>query len=80
MREKESDILILKMEVRDFHKLDDTYAWNYHKGCRLQWLDKNRIIFNTAIGGKICSKSININTKTEKYMIGLLMQLIVMEL
>ena len=53
-------------KLGDFHKLDDTYAWNYHKGCRLQWLDKNRIIFNTAIGGKICSKSINIITKTEK--------------
>ena len=30
----------------DFHEIGTTSAWNYHKGCRLQWLDDNNVIFN----------------------------------
>ncbi|MBR2007863.1 MAG: hypothetical protein IKA01_07820 [Alistipes sp.] len=46
----------------DFHKLADTFAWNYHKGCRLQWCRKDEIIFNTAIDGKMIAKIIHIGT------------------
>ena len=38
-----------------FHKVSDTFAWNYHKGCRLQWLDDNTVIYNTAYGNKLYS-------------------------
>ena len=33
--------------IGDFHRVGETSAWNYHKGCRLQWLDEDRIIFNS---------------------------------
>lgn len=38
-----------------YHKMGTSFAWNYHKGCRLQWLDKSKIIFNSAENGKLCS-------------------------
>ncbi len=44
-----------------FHKISDSGAWNYHKGCRLQWIDDDRVIFNTAENEKLVSKIININ-------------------
>ena len=44
----------------DFHEIGTTSAWNYHKGCRLQWLDDNNVIFNTAIDGHPISKIINV--------------------
>ena len=31
----------------EWHPLGETYAWNYHKGCRLQWCgDDNHMIYN----------------------------------
>lgn len=42
-------------KMGDFHKIAESHAWNYHKGCRLQWLDKSHIIFNTAVNGKVCA-------------------------
>ena len=39
----------------DFHSLGMTSAWNYHKGCRLQWLDARNVIYNTADEGKLIS-------------------------
>ena len=47
----------------DFHELGETYAWNYHKGCRLQWVDDNTIIYNTADGDKLCCETMNIKTR-----------------
>ena len=26
--------------IKDFHRVDASYAWNYHKGCRLQCLER----------------------------------------
>lgn len=48
--------------IKDFHRVDTSYAWNYHKGCRLQWLDKNRMIYNTAIEGRLISKIHDLST------------------
>lgn len=43
----------------NFHDLDISYAWNYHKGCRAQWIDNNSIIYNTVIDNSISSKIVN---------------------
>ena len=34
----------------EWHALGETHAWNYHKGCRLQWLDDSHLIYNTCEG------------------------------
>ncbi len=39
----------------EWHKISESFAWNYHKGCRLQWLDDKKLIFNSAINGQLCS-------------------------
>lgn len=38
-------------------------AWNHHKGCRLQWLSTEEIVFNNAFSGKLGSTVFNIKTK-----------------
>lgn len=48
----------------DFIKISDSYAWNYHKGCRLQWLNDTQIVFNTFYNG-LCCKIIDIYTSKE---------------
>lgn len=53
-------------QLGEFHQIDFSYAWNYHKGCRLQWLDDKRIIFNTAIKNKLASKVIDLCTQEEE--------------
>ena len=42
-------------KIGEFHMFDTTYAWNWHKGCRLQWLNEKEVIFNNALDGKIIS-------------------------
>lgn len=32
----------------EYHQIAESKAWNYHKGCRLQWLDAQHVIFNSA--------------------------------
>lgn len=46
----------------DFHKIANSFAWNFHKGCRLQWIDDSNVIYNTAVGEKLISESKNIVT------------------
>lgn len=53
-------------QISEYHKIGVSSSWNYHKGCRLQWLDENRIIFNTAINGNLISKIVNTETLEEK--------------
>lgn len=38
-------------KMHDYHVLGRSLAWNYHKGCRLQWVDDNHVIYNTAKQG-----------------------------
>ena len=37
-------------KLGDFHQLGQSFAWNYHKGCRLQWKDDRHIIYNSREG------------------------------
>jgi hypothetical protein len=49
--------------LKDFIKIDSTFTWNYHKGCRLQWLDDNKLIYNSLLNErKLISKIYDINT------------------
>lgn len=49
-------------KIGEFHKIGDTYAWNYHKGCRLQWVNDDTVVFNTAYGDKLCCEIKDIKT------------------
>ncbi|MBD5226349.1 MAG: hypothetical protein HDS68_10395 [Bacteroidales bacterium] len=53
-------------KIGEWHRLGISYAWNFHKGCRLQWLDNGRVIFNTAVDGKLCAQIIDIPSRNEK--------------
>jgi len=52
-------------KLGDFVKVSNSFAWNYHKGCRLQWLNNSNLIFNSAFDGKLISKIVNINSMDE---------------
>jgi hypothetical protein len=50
----------------EYHVIDLSYAWNYHKGCRMQWIDNNKIIFNSAINNRLVAKIVDVkDEKTE---------------
>ena len=48
-----------------YESLGRTNSWNYHKGCRLQWVNESHIIFNCTNHDKMISKIINISNKEE---------------
>lgn len=52
-------------EIGTFHHLSDSYAWNYHKGCRLQWLDSYHLLFNTRKEDRVFAVLVDINSKQE---------------
>lgn len=71
MPKKEDGLKVGYIEFTDekmgnFNQLGISYAWNYHKGCRLQWLSRSQIIYNTAVNNKLVSKIFNIETEEEK--------------
>ena len=43
-------------EFGEFHTIANTYAWNFHKGCRLQWIDDETVIYNTADGDELIAE------------------------
>lgn len=57
---------IVDEKLGDFHQFGTSYAWNYHKGCRLQWLNQKEVIYNTAFQNKLVSKIYNISNKEER--------------
>ena len=52
--------------IGEWHPVGISYAWNYHKGCRLQWLDSTHIIYNTVMEGKPVAKVVEIGTLAER--------------
>jgi len=52
-------------KLGEFRKLGETNAWNFHKGCRLQWVGEDRIIFNCTSDKQLVSKMINVYSKEE---------------
>jgi len=49
-----------------FHPIGETNAWNYHKGCRLQWVDVNNVIYNRTVDGRLSAVIVNIHTAEER--------------
>lgn len=49
-------------KIGDFHRIGVTSAWNYHKGCRLQWLNEKEIVFNNATNGKLVATILDVET------------------
>lgn len=45
-----------------FHHVADSFAWNFHKGCRLQWKDTDHLIFNTRQGNHVYASSVDIHS------------------
>lgn len=56
-------------DYRQWHRLGETRAWNYHKGCRLQWLDDSHIIYNTCEDGMLNATICDIHS-AEKRLVG----------
>lgn len=67
----ETDELIIgffeieKNRLQSFIPIGSTFSWNFHKGCRLQWLNNNEIIYNN-FRKKLISEIINIKTKLKR--------------
>ena len=50
-------------DYADWHPLGETYAWNYHKGCRLQWCGgDSHIIYNICEGNTLKAAICDINS------------------
>lgn len=49
----------------DFVKLGETNAWNFHKGCRLQWINNDEVIYNCTSNDIMISKIVNIHSGDE---------------
>ncbi|MBL7473719.1 hypothetical protein [Robertkochia sediminum] len=43
-------------DFSEFNVIGESYAWNYHKGCRSQWTSDQKIIFNDAEDGRVVSR------------------------
>ncbi len=53
-------------KLGNYISLSKTNAWNFHKGCRLQWVNDEEIIFNCTVDGKLVSKIVNITSRQER--------------
>jgi hypothetical protein len=49
-------------DIGSYHSVGHSYAWNFHKGCRQQWLSNEECIYNTAFNGKLISNIVNVVT------------------
>lgn len=54
-------------KMGEFIALGETRSWNYHKGCRAQWLNAHEFIYNIADNANVLkSEIINIDTKEKR--------------
>ncbi len=52
------------VKIGAYHTLGQSHAWNYHKGCRLQWLDDAHIIYNSKEGQQPVALVANLQGET----------------
>ena len=51
----------------EWHKIGATLSWNYHKGCRLQWVgESDECIYNVYADGRMRSSVCNVVTGAER--------------
>ena len=55
-----------KGQCLEYKEIGESYAWNYHKGCRLQWAGNNEIIYNDASNNSLVSRVFNLETEQTK--------------
>lgn len=53
-------------DFSEWHKIGETNAWNYHKGCRLQWVNDGECIFNISENSVVKSSIVCINDNSRK--------------
>ena len=68
---KAGDLLTVGYWNQDFsvfNEVAQTHAWNYHKGCRLQWVgnDPESFIYNDYLDGKMCANIYSIADSTNR--------------
>ena len=55
--------------TKEFHKIDETLAWNWQQGCQLQWMPpafEDEVIYNSIQDEKFVSIRCNIRTKEKR--------------
>jgi len=57
------DICLWDYEKSEIEKIDSSYAWSWEQGARLQWLNKNELIYNKILDGEFVSCIYKINEK-----------------
>lgn len=50
-------------QFSEWHPLGETLAWNYHKGCRLQWLDAGSVIYNVYEQSRLGARVVSLDGK-----------------
>lgn len=50
-------------QFSEWHPLGETLAWNYHKGCRLQWLDAGSVIYNVYEQSRLGARVVSLGGK-----------------
>lgn len=53
-----------KDQFGNFIKIGESRAWNYHKGCRLQWVGSEKIIYNDVVENQLVSKVFSLKDGT----------------
>ncbi|HAQ60678.1 TPA: glycosyl transferase [Candidatus Delongbacteria bacterium] len=60
---KHVKIMLCDSENNDYSKITETSSYNWQQGCRLQWLNESKFIFNDFNGSYYISKIYNIESK-----------------
>lgn len=64
-----ADVGYFDLSTKNFHKIDETLAWNWQQGSQLQWMPpafEDEIIYNSIRNEKFISIRYNICTKEKK--------------
>lgn len=60
------DICLWDISSDTVNKIDESDAWSWEQGSRLQWINERELIYNKRIDGKLISCVYDINNKSKK--------------